>query len=404
MRNYLFDREPVLAVPEFGPAAAAANAARRRSIRRGVWGAVVFLILIFGLTVLAVLLRRMETGLPDTEGPAGSYEDGDPYFGVYPGLHDGGDETQTSIPRAPAGVEPLLSLTEHRGASLSAEEIYRKVVPSIVSITAFGGEYGSAGSGIVLSADGYVITNYHVIEGMERAAVTPLATGETSPARLVGYNAEMDVAVLKIEKDDLIPAEFAASRDLVPGEKVYAIGNPMGYLYGTITDGIVSYNSRPVTVGGYDMTLIQTSAALNSGNSGGALVNSWGQVVGITVAKIDPPSEVTTEGLGLAIPISDAKRCVNTLLRLGEMEYPAIGILCYDSPEGTGVMVQTVNAGGPAEEAGLQAGDLILTAAGRRVDNTDLFKDIIYELGVGAEMACTVLRDGAELELTMTLR
>lgn len=399
MRNYLFDRAPVLAVRAPSPAAVAA---RKRSVRRGVWGAVVFLVLIVGLTVLAILLQRMENGLPGGGDPAGGYEDGDPYFGVYPG-HDGGEDTVTSIPRAPAGVDPLLSLTEHGGAALSAEEIYRKVMPSIVSITAFGEEYGSAGSGIVLSADGYIITNYHVIEGMGHATVTPLATGETSTARLVGYDAGMDVAVLKIEKDGLVPAEFAASRDLVPGEKVYAIGNPMGYLYGTITDGIVSYNRRPVSVGGYDMTLIQTNAALNSGNSGGALVNGWGQVVGITVAKIDPPSEVTTEGLGLAIPISDAKRCVNTLLRLGEMETPAIGILCYDGTEGTGVVVQTVNPGGAAEEAGLRAGDLILTAAGRDVDNTDIFKDIIFELGVGAEMPCTVLRDGEELELTMTL-
>ena len=239
---------------------------------------------------------------------------------------------------------------------------------------------------------------------MSRAVITPLNSGKASVAKLVGYDADMDVAVLKVEKNDLVPAEFGSSRELLPGQTVYAIGNPMGYLYGSMTDGIVSYVYRSVSVDGHSMTLIQTSAALNSGNSGGALVNRWGQVVGITVAKIDPPSEVTIEGLGLAIPISEARRCVNTLLRTGKMENPAIGISCRDWPSGDGVLVLVVNEGGPAEEAGLQVDDVILTAGGRELDGVDTLKDIIFDLGVGAELDCTVLRSNQELTFTLELR
>lgn len=406
MRNYLFDREPSLAVTTCTPEgeSAAARTAKRRSRRRGIWAGVLFLVLISALTVTAVLLRQMEGSLEEHLEEAGGYGGWDPYFGAGSGEYPPWGDGRTGIARAPAGVKPLLSLSEPQGEAMTAEEIYQKVLPSVVSVTAYNSEYGSSGSGVVLSADGYIITNYHVIEGMDRASVTPLSSGETSSAKLVGCDPDMDLAVLKINKDGLIPAEFAASRDLVPGQKVYAIGNPMGYLYGTITDGIVSYVRRPVVVSGRSMTLIQTNAALNSGSSGGALVNAWGQVVGITVAKIDPHEDVTAEGLGLAIPISEAKRCVNTLLRLGEMEHPSIGITCQDWTEGDGALVLEVNAGSPAEEAGLWKGDVILTAGGRGVDHFDDLKDIIYELGVEAEMPCTILRDGEELTLTMVLR
>lgn len=402
MRNYLFDRDPSLVALACFPETerAGVRTAQRRSRRRGIWAAVIFLVLICALTVTAVLLRQLEGSLEEHLEEASGYSG----YDVAPNDRASWDRNKTGIARAPAGVSPLLSLSEPQGAALSAEEIYKKVLPSVVSVAAYSDQYGSSGSGVVLSADGYIITNYHVIEGMDRAAVTPLSTGQTSRARLVGYDQDMDLAVLKIEADGLIPAEFAPSRDLVPGQKVYAIGNPMGYLYGTITDGIVSYVRRPVVVSGRTMTLIQTNAALNSGSSGGALVNAWGQVVGVTVAKIDPHEDVTAEGLGLAIPISEAKRCVNTLLRLGEMEHPSIGITCQDWPDGGGALVVAVNPGGPAEEAGLRAGDVILTAGGQSVDHFDGLKDIIYELGVEAEMPCTVLRGEEELTLTIVLR
>lgn len=403
MRNYLFERDQALSLVPGGPAQE--DKQRRRSKRRMVVSAVCFLLLICALAVAAVWLRQTEGSvLEHLEDASGEYGESDPYFGVYPGLMDRGETAVTRIPKAPAGVGPLLSVAEHQGGTLTAEQIYAKVLPSVVGISAYGAELGSSGTGIVLSADGYIITNYHVIEGMSRAIVTLLSTGESNAARMVGYDAGMDVAVLKVEKEGLIPAEFGSSRELVPGQTVYAIGNPMGYLYGSITDGIVSYVNRPVNVGGHSMTLIQTNAALNSGNSGGALVNQWGQVVGITVAKIDPPSEVTIEGLGLAIPISEARRCVNTLLRSGKMENPAIGISCQDWPSGNGVLVLEVNEGGPAQEAGLQVDDIILTANGMDLDGVDMLKDIMFDLGVGAELDCTVLRENREQSIVLELR
>lgn len=402
MRNYLFEREQR---PVRGAVAPEEHEKqRRRQKRRTVLSAVTFLVLICGLTMVLVWLRQTEGSiLNHLEEAGGSYDDPDRFFGVDPGFQSGEGDMITRIPKAPAGVGPLLNVVQHQGEALSGEEIYNKVLPSVVSVNAYTLDTGSSGSGVVLSADGYIVTNYHVIQGMSRASVTTLDTGETTPARLVGYDAEMDLAVLKTNRDDLVPAEFGSSRDLAMGEQVYAIGNPMGYLYGTITNGIVSYIDRDVEVGGHSMRLIQTDAPLNSGNSGGALINKWGQVVGITVAKIDPPSEVTSEGLGLAIPISEGRRCVNMLLRLGEMENPVIGITGRSWRNGDGVLIAEVNPDGPAQEAGLRVNDVILTAGGQPIDSIDELKDVIYELGVGAEMPCTVLRDGKELEFTLLL-
>lgn len=405
MQNYLFERDQALTPGGIPPEQEEKR--HRQAKRRMVLSAVCFLVLICALAVATVWFRQVEGSvLEHFEDASGEYDESDPFFGVYPGLQDREQQQKaaTRIPKAPAGVEPLLSVAEPSGDVLTAEEVYQKVLPSVVGISAYSAEMGSSGTGIVLSADGYVITNYHVIEGMSRAVVTPLNTGVSRVAKLVGYDADMDVAVLKVDADGLTPAEFGSSRELTPGQTVYAVGNPMGYLYGSITDGIVSYVNRSVYVGGHSMTLIQTNAALNSGNSGGALVNQWGQVVGITVAKIDPPSEVTIEGLGLAIPISEARRCVNTLLRSGQMENPAIGINCQDWPSGDGVLVVAVNDGGPAAEAGLQVNDIILSAEGMDLDGVDMLKDIIFDLGVGAELDCTVLRNNQEQSFVLELR
>lgn len=399
MRNYMFDRSGIGSVP------APAVRPRRRPGARGVLAAAVFLLLIAALTASSVLLYRMQDSLAG-QSPSSSDRDstGDPDFGVRPGVSAApGEAPQTTIPRAPAGTAPLMSISDDRGAILSGAEIYEKVLPSIVSVTAYSESSGSSGSGITLSADGYIITNYHVIEGSREAWVTLLTNGLTCPAQLVGYYAELDLAVLKIDAQGLVPAEFGSSRLLEPGEPVYAIGNPMGYLYGTITDGIVSATGRSVTIGGHSMSLIQTSAALNSGNSGGALVNARGQVVGVTVAKIDPPSDVTTEGLGLAIPISEARRCVNTLLRRGEMENPAMGITCADWQEGEGVEVRSLNDDSPAKAAGLLPHDIIVAANGVPVATVDELKDVIYDAGVGEELSCSVLRGSQTLAIVFRL-
>lgn len=398
MRNYMFDQYGMAGAP-----AAAAKRPRPSHSRgtMGVLGAVLFLLVIAMLTAGVVLLRRLERSV-QTIPPDKGYSDSDSSFGVRPTETDG-EQTETTIPRAPVGVGALMSVTGDRGAVLSGTEIYQKVLPSVVSVTAMGADSASSGSGVVLSADGYIITNYHVISGSSRAWVAPLATGVSSPAALVGYDPEMDLAVLKIDVEGLTPAEFGSSRMLEVGETAYAIGNPMGNLYGTMTSGIISAVNRPVTIAGHSMELIQTNAALNSGNSGGALINAWGQVVGITVAKIDPHGEVTTEGLGLAIPISEARRRVNTLLRCGEMENPAIGITCFNREDGSGVEVKTVNDDSPARAAGLTEKDVILAANGVRVTTVDELKDVLYDAGVGAQLCCTVMRGEETLEITFEL-
>lgn len=409
MRNYMFDRVPELA--EQVPSAPASAAPAPRLGRRGALVLGTFLAVIAALTVFTLVLYAL-TGDPaeyslegDSSGPV------DPGFAL-PGLFEQEEETQeTTIRRAQTGDGTRLSIETERGELLSAEEIYDKVLPSVVSVTAFSGNTGSAGSGVVMSADGYIITNYHVIEGMAEAWVGLLTEEATQsgiyqyPAELVGYYADLDIAVLKVDAQDLVPAEFGSSRDLAVGETAYALGNPMGYLYGTFTDGIISALNRNISVGGHQMTLIQTSAALNSGNSGGALINACGQVVGITVAKIAPEDSVTTEGLGLAIPISEARGIINSILSEGYVVTPAIGITCLvaEVDGRTGIYVQSVEETAPAAQAGLKAGDVILTVNGQSVTSVEELRDILYDTGVGGTVDVVVLRDGSEIQMSFAL-
>ena len=312
---------------------------------------------------------------------------------------------ELSIPRAEVGLGVTLELDETRLSALPAQEIYQQVLPSVVSVVTHmssGQGYG-AGSGVIMREDGYILTNYHVIEGGDADKIMLLSDGATYDAQLVGYDESLDIAVLKIDAEGLTAAQFGDSDLLEIGDAAYAIGNPMGYLYGTMTDGIISALHVEVDVDGKSMNLIQTSAALNSGNSGGALINEQGQVVGITVAKISgKEDEALVEGLGLAIPISDARPFINYILETGETCQPAIGITCSAAAmDGTaGVMVQSVEPDGPAREAGLQKLDLIVAGNGKAVDSIYSLKRLINETGVGGVISLTVLREGERLEVT----
>lgn len=312
---------------------------------------------------------------------------------------------ELSIPRAEVGLGVTLELDETRLSALPAQEIYQQVLPSVVSVVTHmssGQGYG-AGSGVIMREDGYILTNYHVIEGGDAVKIMLLSDGATYDAQLVGYDESLDIAVLKIDAEGLTAAQFGNSDLLEIGDAAYAIGNPMGYLYGTMTDGIISALHVEVDVDGKSMNLIQTSAALNSGNSGGALINEQGQVVGITVAKISgKEDEALVEGLGLAIPISDARPFINYILETGETCQPAIGITCSAAAmDGTaGVMVQSVEPDGPAREAGLQKLDLIVAGNGKAVDSIYSLKRLINETGVGGVISLTVLREGERLEVT----
>jgi serine protease Do len=250
-----------------------------------------------------------------------------------------------------------------------------------------------------------------VIAGCSSAQIV-LFDGTSYAAKLVGSDVGSDLAVLKIDAQGLSAAEFGNSNLVRVGDVVLAMGNPLGSeLFGTMTDGIVSAINRDVNVDGYTMTLIQTTAALNPGNSGGALINESGQVVGITNLKMMSDYE-TIEGLGFAIPTVWAKEVVDVLLSDGAITgRPTLGITGLTIPTGqeetygrdSGVYVNSVTANGPAAQAGVQPGDVITQANGQSVATIQDLTDVRDEVGVGGTLTLTVWRDGETLELTLTL-
>lgn len=405
MRNYLFDR-PSGGTPSYAPAApSAVRPPRAKKKRRSPlpW-IIVFAILILSLLAALAIFHFTDGKLPWTDA-ADSYL---PPSGEFPAPESpavSAPAALTRIPRAPTGDGTTLIIDSAPGSLLSANAIYSKALPSVVSIEAYCDDGYSAGSGIIMSKDGYILTNYHIIEGASSAWVYPLIESNGYEAKLVGYAAELDLAVLKVEGHGFIPAEFGSSRSLEVGDTVYALGNPLGYLYGSFSDGIVSALARNVTVAGYNMSLIQTTAPLNSGNSGGALLNGYGQVVGITSAKITSGSEVTVEGLGLAIPISDIRGCVNSIIACGQVITPRIGIYCYATEHAgvPGILVDSLEEGGPAEAAGLLPADFITAANGIPIGSVEELKDLFYDVGIGGAVELTVVRGQKTLTLTMTL-
>ena len=301
------------------------------------------------------------------------------------------------------GVE--ISLSEPSGQLLTAQEIYQQVLPSVVCVQADHGSSYNVGSGVILTSDGYIVTNYHVIEECSALEVMLLTTQRVYDAVLIGYDEELDLAVLKVEAEDLTPARLADSDRLQVGDQVYAIGNPMGYLYGTMTDGIVSSLAREVEVDSHDMTLIQTSAALNSGNSGGALVDAYGQVVGITSAKITGVTDdVVTEGIGLAIPITDSLPFLNYIIQTGDTCRPALGVMCdiYTLEGRQRVVISEITPGSPAEGL-LQPGDEVIALNGRPFQTFYQLTRVLYATGVGNPVKLTVLRDGEKVTVSVTL-
>lgn len=319
--------------------------------------------------------------------------------------------TRTTIPRTEPAPGVQMLLIDQPEQSLSFQEIYERVFPSIVSIQAYGAAGAYEGTGVVMTADGYVLTNHHVISGCSSAEVV-LSDGTRYEARLAGSDAESDLAVLKVDAAGLIPAEFGNSDQLRVGDTALAIGNPLGSeLFGTLTEGIISAINRDVNVEGFDMSLIQTTAALNPGNSGGALLNSAGQVVGITNMKMMSDYE-TIEGLGFAIPTVWAKEVVDTLLAKGAITgRPTIGVTCrtvlsqdalVSGPE-SGVYIETVTPQGPAAQAGVQPGDVIIKANGWTISNLDDLTAVRDKAGVGGTLELTIWRSGETLELTLAL-
>lgn len=376
---------------------------RRRGLR-------VFLI---SIGVLAVLLGSFAVIQHFWfDAPYDDYDDYNDYYDYY--WSDDEEPEETTIPRYPNGGSARLVYCEEHGDELTAQQVYARVNPSTVLVVT-GMRSGSAiGTGIIMTQDGYVLTNAHVIEGGSSCTVV-LSSGESYEAQLVGFDAAQDIAVLKADATGLPAAEFGTSDTLVVGEKVYAIGNPLGVeLRGTLTDGLISAINRDVEMNGTTMTLLQTNAALNSGNSGGPLINAYGQVIGINTMKMDTPrysaDVATVEGLGFAIPISSAAWMVNDLIAYGELRGEiSIGITVLTAqralPDGTSALeVYEVTPGSPGDEAGLQPGDLIITADGESLSTSGDLLRIRRRHAVGEALHLEVWRNGTLFETDVILR
>lgn len=323
------------------------------------------------------------------------------------------DQGVINIPTFEKSAGFSLDLAESSGSTLSTQEIYAKCAPSIVCLTAAAENklaYYSWGTGIIISADGYIITNTHIIAGCDTVTVE-LYNGDEYEAKLVGADTLSDISILKIEAKGLTPAEFASSSRLSVGDKVVAIGNPLGEAYRlTTTDGIISGISREVNHNGTVMNLIQTNAAINEGNSGGALINSAGQVIGITNMKIISSSGV--EGIGFAIPSDTVKTIADALLTDGVVTgRGTIGITIGPIPEAAaeyyevpaGLFVSIVNERSDAYAHGIREGDIITHANGTEVHSNSDISAIKETLNVGDSITFTVWRDGESFDAAVKL-
>ena len=267
-----------------------------------------------------------------------------------------------------------------------------------------------AGSGVILTQSGYIITNNHVVEGADSINVR-LRNGEEYEAKLIGTDSKSDIAVIKIDAENLTAAVVGDSSLLQVGELAVAIGNPLGELGGTVTDGIISALDREITIDGVNMTLLQTNAAINPGNSGGGLFNGRGELIGIVNAK---SSGTDIEGLGFAIPINDAMSVFDDLIEYGyvsgrvdvrmemlEISHTATAYMYRVSQ--LGVYVYSVESGSYAQSAGLKAGDYILSVDGKEISSLADFNSAIDAHSVGEQVEISVLRGKTVHDFTITL-
>ena len=311
------------------------------------------------------------------------------------------DTTPPAIPRAETGTGVTVELCQDSGESLTYTQIYDKNLPSMVSIQAEDAKSYSTGTGVVLTADGYLITNAHVVAGADKVQVA-CADNRVLDAALVGFDAREDLAVLKVEADDLTPAEFGDSFALRCGDPVAAIGDPLGYR-STITDGIVSALDRDVEVDGTSMVLIQTSAAINMGNSGGALINQYGQVVGITTVKI-VTDDGSAEALGFAIPSRRVKYVADTLIAGKQVRRGIFGFTVLTrTAQGGGLTLDSVDKTSDAYAKGLRAGDVLTAADGQSLNAVEDLVRLKQSMGAGDTVSLTYVRSGQSRTVSVAL-
>ena len=384
---------PKVTVPPPGLLAAVPRPRRRR---KRLWkGGAILLAVVAVITGLTLGLNRLfndyfpEDDLPDDD------------YSFYYGEDDEQSDTPPAIPKAAARADFSLALEGAGEQELDFRQIYTKLAPSMVSIQAEQKDYYTTGAGIILTEDGYILTNAHIVAGADKVSVT-FSDNNTRSARLAGFAAEEDLAVLKVEASGLVPADFGDSDLLEVGEPVAALGDPLGYR-ATMTDGIISALDRDMDVDGHTLSLIQTSAAINSGNSGGALINRYGQVVGVTTVKI-VAGDGSSEALGFAIPSRRLKYAADRLIAGEEVSQGRFGITVDTRPlAGGGVAVLAVDENSDAAAQGIAPGDVILRADGMEVTGVSSLSRVRTRWGAGDPVELTVLRGGQELTVTVKL-
>ena len=305
------------------------------------------------------------------------------------------------------------------GKLMTPAEVYAANVNSTVGITTsvttnfwgFQTTSAASGSGFILTGDGYVLTNYHVIESSNSISVT-LYDGKSYDAVLIGYDESSDIAVLKIDAEGLTPVVLGDSDNLNVGDSVVAIGNPLGELTFSLTSGAVSALNREITLSNsVTMNLIQTDCAINSGNSGGALFNLYGEVIGITNAKYSGSgSGASIDNIGFAIPINHVRGIVESIIENGYVAKPYIGVTVTDVSEETmgyglpaGAAVRAVSEDSPAEKAGLQVNDIITAVNGKEISGRTGLSEAVSAASVGDTLTLTVYRQGNTISVDVTV-
>ena len=387
---------------------------KKRKPGKASWrigGAILLVVLLIAASSLIFSGSNQRTEAPYISGD-GMPDDWNDYLDNYYQVTESKD-AEIKLPRAELVPDFKVAISSDRGKELSLQELYDQCSKSIVAIKGYqdGVDGYYWGSGIILSKDGLILTNTHVIENCDTTRVT-LYDNSSYAATLVGADSTSDIAVLKIDVSGLTPASFGDSAELAIGDKVAAIGNPLGETFRmTLTDGIISAIDRGISYNGHSMTLLQTNTAINEGNSGGALFNMYGQVIGVTNMKM-MSSYSSIEGIGFAIPSSTIAAVADSLMQYGEVRgRTAIGITVGAIPENvtshydlpTGLYVSAVEEKSDAAAKGIQQGDIITAVNGSPASATSDILTVKNTLGVGDTITFTIWRDGETFDVDVTL-
>ena len=387
---------------------------KKRKPGKASWrigGAILLVVLLIAASSLIFSGSNQRTEAPYISGD-GMPDDWNDYLDNYYQATESKD-AEIKLPRAELAPDFKVTISSERGKELSLQELYDQCSKSIVAIKGYqdGVDGYYWGSGIILSKDGLILTNTHVIENCDTASVT-LFDNSSYDAALVGADSTSDIAVLRIEATGLTPASFGDSAELAIGDQVAAIGNPLGETFRmTLTDGIISAIDRGISYNGHSMTLLQTNTAINEGNSGGALFNMYGQVIGVTNMKM-MSSYSSIEGIGFAIPSSTIAAVADSLMQYGEVRgRTAIGITVGAIPENvtshydlpTGLYVSAVEEKSDAAAKGIQQGDIITAVNGNPASATSDILTVRNTLSVGDTITFTIWRDGETFDVDVTL-